>query len=156
MSTTTDLETFRTQTRAWLEANCPPEMRRPMNSEEDLCWGGRNWTFASDAQQAWLERMAARGWTVPEWPRDYGGGGLSAAEARVLAQEMRALGCRSPLASFGIWMLGPALLKFGTEEQKREHLPKIARGEIRWCQGYSEPNAGSDLASLQTRAEDQG
>lgn len=69
---------------------------------------------------------------------------------------MRALGCRSPLDSFGIWMLGPALLKYGSEEQKREHLPKIARGEIRWCQGYSEPGSGSDLASLQTRAEDKG
>ena len=69
---------------------------------------------------------------------------------------MRALNCRSPLASFGIWMLGPALLKFGNEAQKKEHLPKIARGEIRWCQGYSEPNAGSDLASLATRADDKG
>ena len=100
--------------------------------------------------------MAERGWTVPAWPREYGGGGLSADEAKVLAQEMRALGCRLPLASFGIWMLGPALLKFGSEAQKREHLPKIVRGEIRWCQGYSEPNAGSDLASLQTRADDRG
>ena len=69
---------------------------------------------------------------------------------------MRALGCRSPLNSFGISMLGPALLKYGSEEQKREHLPKIVRGEIRWCQGYSEPGSGSDLASLQTRAEDKG
>lgn len=147
---------FRAATRAWLEANCPPEMRRPIASEDDICWGGRNWTFQSDAQRLWLERMAERGWTVPTWPREYGGGGLSADEARVLAQEMRALGCRPPLQSFGIWMLGPALLKFGSEDQKREHLPKIARGEIRWCQGYSEPNAGSDLASLQTRAEDRG
>jgi alkylation response protein AidB-like acyl-CoA dehydrogenase len=156
MTTTTDLETFRKETRAWLETNCPPEMRRPILTEDDHCWGGRRWTFASDAQRLWLERMAARGWTVPAWPREYGGGGLSADEATVLAQEMRALGCRIPLSSFGIWMLGPALLKFGTEAQKREHLPKIARGEIRWCQGYSEPNAGSDLASLQTRAEDRG
>jgi acyl-CoA dehydrogenase len=69
---------------------------------------------------------------------------------------MKALNCRTPLDSFGIWMLGPALLKYGNEAQKREHLPKIARGEIRWCQGYSEPNAGSDLASLRTRAEDHG
>jgi alkylation response protein AidB-like acyl-CoA dehydrogenase len=100
--------------------------------------------------------MGERGWTVPTWPREYGGGGLSPAEAAVLQQEMRALGCRMALWSFGIWMLGPALLKFGNEVQKREHLPKIARGEIRWCQGYSEPNAGSDLASLATRAEDMG
>jgi alkylation response protein AidB-like acyl-CoA dehydrogenase len=93
---------------------------------------------------------------VPAWPREYGGGGLTAEQAAVLQQEMRRLNCRPALWSFGIWMLGPALLKFGTEEQKREHLPKIARGEIRWCQGYSEPNAGSDLASLATRAEDRG
>ena len=66
---------------------------------------------------------------------------------------MAALKCRAPLQSFGIWMLGPALLKYGSEEQKRHYLPQIARGEIRWCQGYSEPNAGSDLASLATRAE---
>ena len=156
MNDTQDLTEFRTATRAWLEANCPAEMRRPIASEDDVCWGGRNWKFASTAQRQWLERMSERGWTVPAWPRDYGGGGLSADEAKVLAQEMRALGCRPPLNSFGIWMLGPALLKFGTEAQKREHMPKIARGEIRWCQGYSEPNAGSDLASLQTRADDRG
>ena len=156
MTDTTEIRQFRAETRAWLEANCPAEMRRPMASEDDVCWGGRDWTFASVAQRQWLQRMAERGWTVPTWPREYGGGGLDADEAKVLAQEMRALGCRSPLNSFGIWMLGPALLKFGTEAQKRDHMPKIARGEIRWCQGYSEPNAGSDLASLQTRAEDRG
>ncbi len=149
-------ENFRKETRAWLEANCPPEMRRPAQTEEDTCWGGRHAVFQSDAQRQWLERMAAKGWTVPEWPREYGGGGLSRDEAKILRQEMRALNCRSPLDSFGIWMLGPALLKYGSEEQKREHLPKIARGEIRWCQGYSEPGSGSDLASLQTRAEDKG
>ena len=147
---------FRTQTRAWLEANCPPEMRTPMASEDDICWGGRNAKFSSEAQRLWLERMGERGWTAPTWPREYGGGGLSGAQAKVLTEEMRAMGCRSPLNSFGIWMLGPALLKFGSEAQKREHLPKITRGEIRWCQGYSEPNAGSDLASIQTKAEDRG
>ncbi|MGA9721764.1 MAG: acyl-CoA dehydrogenase family protein [Candidatus Binatus sp.] len=151
-----NLETFRKETRAWLEANCPPEMRRSTQPEEDICWGGRHWVFQSEAQRQWLERMAKKGWTVPEWPREYGGGGLSRDEAKILRREMSALGCRSPLQSFGIWMLGPALLKYGSEEQKREHLPKIARGEIRWCQGYSEPGSGSDLASLQTRAEDKG
>ncbi len=151
-----NLEAFRTETRAWLEANCPPEMRRPVQGEEDACWGGRHPVFQSDAQRLWLERMAAKGWTVPEWPREYGGGGLTRDEAKILRQEMRALGCRPPLTSFGISMLGPALLKYGSDEQKREHLPKITRGEIRWCQGYSEPGAGSDLASLQTRAEDKG
>ena len=150
------LEEFRRDTRAWLEANCPPEMREPVRGEADICWGGRKFEFASDAQREWLEAMAQRGWTVPDWPKEYGGGGLSAAETKVLRQEMDALGCRVPLQSFGISMLGPALLKYGTEAQKQEHLPKIARGEIRWCQGYSEPNAGSDLASLATRAEDKG
>ena len=151
----TDLDTFRADTRAWLEAQCPAEMRRPM-SRDEICWGGRRFPFQSEAQRLWMQRMAARGWTVPRWPRAYGGAGLSVTEAEVLREEMRTLGCRSPLDSFGIWMLGPALLQYGSEEQKLEHLPPIARGEIRWCQGYSEPNAGSDLASLATRAELDG
>jgi len=150
------LGAFREEVRGWLEANCPPEMRTGNRGEDDICWGGRNWRFQSDAQRLWLERMAARGWTVPLWPKEYGGGGLSRDEEKVLREEMRRINARSPLESFGIWMLGPALLHFGSEAQKREHLPKIARAEIRWCQGYSEPNAGSDLASLQTRAEDRG
>jgi alkylation response protein AidB-like acyl-CoA dehydrogenase len=151
-----DLEVFRKETRAWLEKNCPPEMRKPVQSEEEICWGGRKWKFHSEAQRVWLERMAEKGWTVPEWPKEYCGGGLSREEAKILQKEMRALGCRSPLDSFGIWMLGPALLKYGSEEQKREYLPQIVQGKIRWCQGYSEPNAGSDLASLATKAEDKG
>ncbi|RZI43344.1 acyl-CoA dehydrogenase [Herbaspirillum sp. HC18] len=150
------LTEFRKEARAWLEANCPPEMRQPMRTEEDTCWGGRRFAFQSEAQRTWLQRMAEKGWTVPEWPKEYGGGGLTREQGKALRQEMQALGCRPPLLSFGIWMLGPALLKYGSEVQKREHLPKIARGEIRWCQGYSEPNAGSDLASLATRAEDRG
>jgi len=155
MTSSTDTADFRASTRAWLEANCPAEMRQPMTHEDDSVWGGCN-AELSAAQKQWLDTMGSCGWTVPTWPKEYGGGGLSHAEAKVLAQEMAALGCRPPLVSFGIWMLGPALLKFGTEAQKLEHLPKIARGEIRWCQGYSEPNAGSDLASLASRAEDRG
>jgi acyl-CoA dehydrogenase len=150
-----DLEAFRSETRAWLEANCPPEMRQPVLGEDDLCWGGRNATFKNEAQRRWLEIMAERGWTVPDWPTEYGGGGLSPAETKVLKQEMARIGARNPLYSFGISMLGPALLKYGTEAQKKRFLTEIARGEIRWCQGYSEPNAGSDLASLQTRCEDK-
>ena len=151
-----DLESFRTEARAWLADNCPPEMREPVRGEEDFCWGGRNAVFKSDAQRLWMERMAERGWTVPDWPREYGGGGLSPAETKILRQEMAAIGARLPLYSFGISMLGPALLKYGNEAQKKRFLTEIARGEIRWCQGYSEPNAGSDLAALQTRAEDKG
>ncbi len=151
-----DLETFRIETRAWLEANCPPDMRLAIEDDDDRCWGGRNCVFKSEGQRLWLERMAARGWTAPEWPKAYGGGGLSREEAKILRAEMRELECRSPLDSFGLWMLGPALLKYGTEAQKQHYLPQIVRGEIRWCQGYSEPNSGSDLASLATRAEDKG
>src|SRR5688500_5606293 len=151
-----DLETFRTETRAWLEANCPAEMREPVRDESDMCWGGRNPSFKNEAQKVWLDAMASRGWTVPDWPKEYGGGGLSPAETKILRQEMARIGARNPLSSFGISMLGPALLKYGNEEQKRRFLTEIARGEIRWCQGYSEPNAGSDLASLQTKCEDKG
>ena len=152
----TDLEQFRAETRAWLEANCPPEMREPIRSEKDTVWGGRDQSAMTPAQKQWMDAMGAKGWTVPDWPKEYGGGGLSAAETKILREEMAKLRCRNPLSSFGISMLGPALLKYGTEAQKKEHLPKIARGEIRWCQGYSEPNAGSDLASLATSAEDMG
>jgi acyl-CoA dehydrogenase len=149
------IETFRAETRAWLEEHCPAEMRQPLQSEADVVWGGRH-AVMSPAQRRWLEVMAGRGWTVPDWPSAYGGGGLSPAETKVLREEMARLGCRRPLDSFGISMLGPALMKYGIEKQKLEHLPKIARGEIRWCQGYSEPGAGSDLAGLQTSAEDKG
>jgi alkylation response protein AidB-like acyl-CoA dehydrogenase len=131
-------------------------MRKPITSDKDICWGGREWEFQSKAQKVWMELMAEKGWTVPTWPVEYGGAGLSRAEEMVIKKEMKRIGARSPLDSFGIWMLGPALLKFGTEEQKKEHLPPVARGEIRWCQGYSEPAAGSDLASLATKCEDMG
>lgn len=152
----TDLDAFRAETRAWLEANCPAECRGPVESDEDRVWGGRNAVFPTPAHKTWLDRMGAKGWTAPEWPTEYGGGGLSREQAKVLHSEMRRIDAQAPLASFGVWMLGPALLAFGTEEQKQRFLPEIVRGEIRWCQGYSEPGAGSDLAAIQTRAEDKG
>jgi acyl-CoA dehydrogenase len=149
-----ELERFRAETRAWLEANCPPRMRTPIldANDDESVWGGRRGHFFCDDARVWLERMSARGWTAPEWPKQYSGGGLSREEAAILVEEMRRLGCRLALKSFGLWMLGPVLLEFASEEQKLEHLPRIVRGEIRWCQGYSEPGAGSDLASLSTRA----
>lgn len=151
-----DLENFRAETRAWLEANCPPEMREPVRDDSDIYWGGRRATFKNDAQKAWFEACVAKGYTVPAWPKEYGGAGLSPAEAKVLREEMGRINARPPLSSFGIWMLGPALLHFGTEGQKQRFLNEIARGEIRWCQGYSEPGSGSDLVSLQTYGEDKG
>ncbi len=149
------LEAFRRSTRTWLEGNYP-ESLRDRSKPQDAVWGGRRATYANLDAKLWLDRMAEKGWTAPTWPREYGGGGLSDPEARVLAEELASLKCRLPLSSFGLSMLGPVLLEFANEEQKKEHLPKIVRGEIRWCQGYSEPGAGSDLAGLQTRAEYKG
>lgn len=153
---TQDLEAFRAETRAWLETNCPQSMRQPIAGDEDYVWGGRAYKFPSEDAKLWLERMGAKGWTAPTWSAEYGGGGLSGAENAVLQQELKRINARPALFSFGVWMLGPVLLEYASEEQKREHLPKIVRGEIRWCQGYSEPGAGSDLAGLQTKCEDKG
>ncbi|MDP1931227.1 MAG: acyl-CoA dehydrogenase family protein [Gammaproteobacteria bacterium] len=146
-----ELDQFRDNARAWLEHNCPASMRTPM-TEDEVVWGGRNPTFKNPDSKLWLERMAALGWTCPTWPSEYGGGGLSKEEGLILAEEMQRIGARSPLNSFGISMLGPVLLEYGTDEQKLEHIPPIVRGEIRWCQGYSEPGAGSDLAALGAKA----
>ena len=146
---------FRHEVRDWLEANCPSSMRTDM-PEHEIVWGGRKQRWFSADARVWMERMADRGWTVPHWPRAYGGAGLNASEVKILHEEMQRIKARVPLQSFGIWMLGPALLEFATEAQKRHYLPQIARGEIRWCQGYSEPGNGSDLAGLQTKAEDCG
>lgn len=150
-----DANEFREEARAWLEANCPISMRTPM-LEEEAVWGGRRAKFAHPDSRAWLERMGERGWTAPTWPRAYGGGGLSQAENTILQEELQRIGARVPLYSFGLWMFGPVLLEYGTEEQKRRFIPDIVRGRTRWCQGYSEPGAGSDLASLATRCEDRG
>jgi alkylation response protein AidB-like acyl-CoA dehydrogenase len=148
------IDTFREETRAWLERNVPQSMRSP-GTPEDACWGGRKEKRSPDAQR-WLEVARERGYTAPTWPKEYGGGGLSKEEAKVLAEEMARIGARPPLVGFGLAMIGPLLLQEGSEELKKMHLPPIARGEIRWCQGYSEPGAGSDLASLRTRAVRDG
>jgi len=150
-----DLEQFRAETREWLEENCPPSMRTPMKDDE-IVWGGKREKFKNPEAKLWLERMGEKGWTSPEWPAKYGGGGLSRAQNRVLQEELRRIKARPALFSFGLWMFGPALLEFGNEEQKLRFIPDIVKGKTRWCQGYSEPGAGSDLADLQTRCEDKG
>jgi alkylation response protein AidB-like acyl-CoA dehydrogenase len=152
----TELDNFRLETRKWLEENCPASMRKPIKESTDYFWGGRKATFNNEDQKIWFEKMLEKKWIVPHWDTQYGGGGLSDEENNVLTQEMTRLGCRKPLFSFGISMLGPALHKFATEEQKMRFLPDITAGKTWWCQGYSEPNAGSDLAGLQTKAEDKG
>ncbi len=148
-----ELDGFRAEARAWLDANFPPSLKGKAGAAMALMEGG---AFEGDFK-VWRERMGAKGWGTPTWPKKYGGGGLTAAEARVLAQEMARAGAFNPMVQgMGVTMIGPTILDYGTEEQKAKHIPPIVRGEVRWCVGYSEPGAGSDLASLQTKCEDKG
>ncbi len=132
------IEDFRAETRAWLEANCP-ESQRGAAASGDLVFGGSKVEFANEGQQLWFERMRDRNWFCPDWPAAYGGGGLSPEEDAVLQQELKRLKCRPPQINLGIWMLGPVLLEFGTEEQKKRLLTPMTRGEVRWCQGSVNP-----------------
>ena len=143
-----DLKNFRETTRAWLEENCPPGARGP----GEVSNGSTKIVIEDADTRLWLERMVEKGWTVPSWPKAYGGGGLSTEKYVILLEEMKRISARPALSGFGTSMIGPTLLEFGTAEQKLRHLPRIAQADVEWCQGYSEPGAGSDLASLQTRA----
>lgn len=151
-----DTSDFRAETRRWLEENAPASLRGTRIGAFSGYWGGRNPGSTPDDVQRWFEVNLDRGWTAPMWPTQCGGGGLSAEDDRILREEMIDMGLPPPLVGFGTSMIGPTLLEFGTPEQQQEYLPPIVRGEIRWCQGYSEPNAGSDLASLQMRADRDG
>ena len=142
---------FRSEVRDWLDANCPESCRGP-----GVVPGGGTKVPMTDDQRLWIDRCAERGFTVPTWPEEYGGAGLGKDEYVALLHEMRALEIRAPVSGMGTTMIGPTLLEYGTDDQKARHLPRIARGEVWWCQGYSEPSSGSDLASLRTRAEDKG
>ena len=146
-----ELREFRQDVRGWLNENCPDGAKGPGQQSN----GSTKITLESDVA-LWLERCAEKGFTAPTWPTEYGGGGLSDQQARILYEEMGAANARTPLVGMGMSMIGPTLLEYGNDAQKAEHLPKIIRGEVQWCQGYSEPNAGSDLAALSSRAEDQG
>ena len=142
----TSLDDFRQEVRGIIDENLPQELR--VGSRKDL---------PKDLFRKWMEAVTSRGWLTPEWPTEYGGAGYDRKQAAVLGQELKK--ARAPLpgaATFGVVMLGPTILEFGTDEQKAEFLPKISRHEVQWCQGYSEPGAGSDLASLQTRAVLEG
>ena len=148
-----DLEAFRAEAKEWLEANFPKSLGKDVAGQTAAIMSPE---APTGDHALWKERMGAKGWGVPTWPKAYGGGGLSAAEARVLAQEMAKIGAVNPIGGMGVGMFGPTLLEYGTEEQKKKYIPDIVTGKIRWCQGFSEPGAGSDLASLQTKAEDKG
>jgi acyl-CoA dehydrogenase len=143
------LDSFREEVRAFLDAGCPPSLRAPQP-------GAARPAPAADDAKRWAHALAERGYTVPMWPKEYGGGSLGKDEAGIISEELARIGSMNPAMSFGTMMLGPVLLEFASHEQKLEHLPKIARADIRWCQGYSEPGSGSDLASLKTRAVRDG
>ena len=149
-----ELETFRGEARAWLEANFPASLKGKAGEAMSLMDGGA----AAGELATWRNRLAEKGWTTPTWPTEYGGGGLTVLQARVLEQEMGKIGAFNPIHSIGmgITMIGPTILDYGTPEQKKRHIPPIVKGEVRWCVGYSEPGAGSDLASLTTKCEDAG
>jgi alkylation response protein AidB-like acyl-CoA dehydrogenase len=142
-----DLNAFRVETRSWLEENCPKEMRNL-----SFHWEDAHLIYSKPEAAVWLERMAERGWVAPTWPAEYGGGGLEPEKAAILFQEMKRINATAPSSGMGLTMIGPTLLEYGTEEQKQRHIPGICDGSIRWCQGYSEPGAGSDLAALQAKA----
>jgi alkylation response protein AidB-like acyl-CoA dehydrogenase len=150
-----DLDAFRKEAREWLEANFPASLRKDPDRITAQVMAEARMARDKDVD-LWRKRIGEKGWGTPTWPKTYGGGGLSQAEARVLAEEMARIGARNPIVGMGPGMFGHTLLEYGNEEQKLRHFPAICRGELRWCQGFSEPGAGSDLASLQTKAEDKG
>jgi alkylation response protein AidB-like acyl-CoA dehydrogenase len=142
-----ELDAFRAEAREWLEANFPRSLRGAAPDAD---------ADATGDAALWKQRMGERGWGTPTWPTAYGGGGLSRPEAKLLGEEMGRIGASNPIGGMGVIMFGPTLLEYGTEEQKQRHIPPIVKGELRWCQGFSEPGAGSDLASLATKAVDKG
>src|SRR6185369_2435129 len=146
-------EAFRLEVRQWLEANFPTALahKNPQIYLGDPAFAAGHADF-----QLWRRRIIDRSWGTASWPVEYGGGGLSVAEESIIAQEMARIGAFNPVRGYGLMMLGPTLLEFGTDAQKAQHLPPISRGEVRWCQGFSEPGAGSDLAALQTKCVDMG
>lgn len=146
-----NLEAFRESIRAFIREQAPKSLYGTRRGGFDGFWGGRRARPEPDVKR-WFDAALESRLTAPTWPREYGGGGLSREQARVFDEELERCALPPPLVGVGLTMIGPTLLDYGTDEQKQEHLPPIVRGEIRWAQGYSEPGAGSDLASLSTRA----
>ena len=146
---------FRKYIKNWIKENCPEEMKTPVKSEDQV-WASSKISFPNADAKQWFEAMVSEGYCTPTWPKQYGGAGLSDEDANILKEELKLAGCRNPQINFGITMLGPVILEYGTEEQRQEFLPKISKGEIRWCQGFSEPGAGSDLAGISTQALKNG
>jgi alkylation response protein AidB-like acyl-CoA dehydrogenase len=139
-----EIEAYRAEVRAWLEANLPAG------------WSDPGTVLSEDARaefnQQWPKRLAEGGWVCATWPKEYGGKGLTTMEAVVVAEEFNRAGAPMRADFFGDTLVGPTILQWGTEEQKREFIPQILSGQIAWCQGFSEPDAGSDLGALSTTA----
>ncbi|MCA9670117.1 MAG: acyl-CoA dehydrogenase family protein [Myxococcales bacterium] len=135
---------FRDEVRAWIAGALPESMKAKLDGN-----------FSHDDSMAWHKLLAKKGWVAPHWPAEYGGPGLDSTRRFILTEELELAGTPQ-LSPFGLVMVGPLIMQFGTDAQKKRFLPKILSGEEVWCQGYSEPNAGSDLASLQMRADDDG
>jgi alkylation response protein AidB-like acyl-CoA dehydrogenase len=146
----TGLEAFGAEVREWIEEKFPRSLKGRQQLMMTEVGPIREQDFAG-----WKKAMGERGWGTPTWPTQYGGG-LSPVQARVLQQEMSRVGAWNPIGGMGVMMFGPTLLEHGNEEQKRRHIPGIAKGDVRWCQGYSKPGAGSDLAALRTQCVDSG
>jgi alkylation response protein AidB-like acyl-CoA dehydrogenase len=151
MADTDTLAAFRTEVRDWIAAHFPASLKGRAGIMLNLNVETEEPDFLS-----WKRAMGEKGWGVPTWPKQYGGGGLSKEEAKVLQQEMAKAGAFSPIGGMGVMMFGPTLLEYGSEAQKQRFMPGIVHGTTRWCQGFSEPGAGSDLASLSTKCEDKG
>jgi alkylation response protein AidB-like acyl-CoA dehydrogenase len=146
MSFTPEQIAFREEVRSWIPKAMPPEMRRGAENGAD---------FEQSETMEWHKILYEKGWIAPHWPEEYGGTGWGVTRRFIFQEECVAANAPT-LSPFGLNMVGPLLIQFGTDEQKQRFLPKILSGDEVWCQGYSEPNAGSDLASLQARAEKDG
>ncbi|MCB9928810.1 MAG: acyl-CoA dehydrogenase family protein [Alphaproteobacteria bacterium] len=154
MNASVEQQAFRSDARDWLAANFPPALK----DKSYRALADKDPALAADLE-VWRSRLAGKGWGAPTWPAEYGGAGLGHPQAKVIQEEMEAIGAFNPiptLAGMGVTMVGPTMLEYGTDDQKARHLRGMASGEVRWCLGLSEPNAGSDLASLGTKAEDKG
>ncbi len=155
---TPEQATFRNEVRGLIQEKLPPRYRKSGEEGERGGWQADRKSDNAEAKQAaidWANALASKGWVAPHWPKEYGGAGMSPMEQFIFNQEMSGAGAPG-VGGMGVQMLGPTLIVHGSEEQKKEHLPKILSGEVAWCQGYSEPGSGSDLASLQTRAVKDG
>ncbi|HYL89733.1 MAG TPA: acyl-CoA dehydrogenase family protein [Burkholderiales bacterium] len=137
---------FRDEVRSWLRANLPQDLREKVENYAHL---------SKDDLMRWHRILAKKGWIVPAWPKEWGGTGWSAVQRYIFDEELGFAGA-PPIIPFGVTMCAAVLLRFGTEAQKKRFLPRIYNGDDFWCQGYSEPGSGSDLASLKTKAVRQG